>query len=77
MAVTPPEKTLTVYGSFNTSVAEKINYTENIVVIEGGNHAQFGNYGSQRGDPDAVISDVEQQSITVEAIREFLSRTNQ
>ncbi len=70
----PAEKTLTVYGTFNTSVADKIDYTENIVVIEGGNHAQFGNYGKQKGDPDATISSVEQQSIAVKAIKEFLAK---
>jgi len=68
----PAENALTVYGSFNTSVAEKISYTENIVVIEGGNHAQFGNYGKQKGDSDATISSEEQQNIAVEAIKEFL-----
>lgn len=69
----PEENALTVYGTFNTSVEEKINYTENIVVIEGGNHAQFGNYGKQKGDPDATISSEEQQNITVEAIEKFLA----
>ena len=68
----PVDRTLTVYGSFNTSVAEKINYTENIVVIQGGNHAQFGNYGKQKDDPDATISSEEQQNVTVEAIKEFI-----
>ena len=68
----PIDRTLTVYGSFNTSVAEKINYTENIVVIQGGNHAQFGNYGKQKDDPDATISSEEQQNVTVEAIKEFI-----
>ena len=70
----PAENSLTVYGTFNTSVAKKINYTENIVVIEGGNHAQFGNYGKQKGDPDATISSEEQQNIAVEAIRGFLEK---
>jgi hypothetical protein len=70
----PNENALTVYGTFNTSVAQKINYTENIVVIEGGNHAQFGNYGKQKGDPDATISSEEQQNIAVEAIKEFLEK---
>ena len=70
----PAENALTVYGSFNTSVAEKISYTENIVVIEGGNHAQFGNYGKQKGDPDATISSEEQQDIAVTAIKEFLEK---
>ncbi|HOU10494.1 MAG TPA: alpha/beta fold hydrolase [Clostridiales bacterium] len=72
----PAEKTLTVYGTFNTSVAGKIDYTENIVVIEGGNHAQFGNYGKQKGDPDATISAAEQQNITVAAIKDFLAEIN-
>lgn len=30
------------------------------VVIEGGNHAQFGSYGKQAGDNDASISAEEQ-----------------
>ena len=68
----PPKDALTVYGTFNTSVGEKIDYNENIVIIEGGNHAQFGNYGKQRGDPDATISTLKQQEITVEAIKEFI-----
>jgi hypothetical protein len=70
----PENKALTIYGSFNTSVAEKINYTENIVVIEGGNHAQFGNYGKQNGDVDAAISSEEQQSIAAEAIKNFIMK---
>lgn len=65
---------MTVYGSFNTSVEEKINYTENIVVIEGGNHAQFGNYGKRKGDPAATISNEEQQNIAVEAVRIFIEK---
>ena len=72
----PAERALTVYGTFNASVADKIDYTENIVVIEGGNHAQFGNYGKQKGDPDATISSEEQQDIAVEAIKDFLSGIN-
>ena len=46
----PPEDTLTVYGSLNQSVEDEIDYTENVVEIQGGNHAQFGNYGPQKGD---------------------------
>ena len=41
----PEKDILTIYGSLNRSVEDHINYTENIVEIEGGNHAQFGNYG--------------------------------
>ena len=69
----PEEKTLTIYGSLNQSVEDKIDYTENIVEIEGGNHAQFGNYGPQKGDLPAGISAEEQQRQTVEAIQSFLA----
>ena len=68
----PDEKTLTVYGSFNQSVEDHIDYTENIVEIEGGNHAQFGNYGPQKGDLPATISAAEQQAQTVDAISDFM-----
>ena len=36
--------------------------------LSGGNHAQFGNYGDQRGDGAAAISRDEQQRLTVEYI---------
>ena len=39
-------------------------------VLDGGNHAQFGNYGRQKGDGDAFISAEEQQRQTVEIIIE-------
>lgn len=56
----PPAGTLTIYGSLNQSEEDKIDYTENVVEIEGGNHAQFGNYDPQKGDALAVISAEEQ-----------------
>lgn len=68
------EDTLTIYGSLNQSVEDNIDYTENIVEIEGGNHAQFGNYGPQKGDLPAAISAEEQQKQTVEAIEAFLAQ---
>ncbi len=68
----PLEKTLTVYGSLNTSVADKVDYTENVVVIDGGNHAQFGNYGAQKGDADATISAARQQSLAAQATKSFI-----
>ena len=70
----PDEKTLTIYGSLNQSVEDHIDYTQNIVEIEGGNHAQFGNYGPQKGDLPATISAEEQQAQTVEAIEVFLAQ---
>ncbi len=69
----PPQKTLTIYGSLNQSVEDEIDYTENVVEIEGGNHAQFGNYGPQKGDLPAAISAAEQQAQAVEAISDFIA----
>ena len=45
----PAEDTLTVYGSLNQSVEDHINYTENVVEIEGGNHASSAIMGRRRG----------------------------
>ena len=69
----PPQKPLTIYGSLNQSVEDEIDYTENVVEIEGGNHAQFGNYGPQKGGLPAAISAAEQQAQAVEAISDFIA----
>ena len=37
----PTQKALTIYGSLNTSVGEKVDYSDNVIVIEGGNHARL------------------------------------
>ena len=42
------------------------------IVIEGGNHAQFGWYGDQPGDNPAQISREEQQQIAVRAVLDLL-----
>jgi hypothetical protein len=42
------------------------------VLIEGGNHAQFGCYGEQFLDGQATVSGSEQVEQTVEAIRSFM-----
>jgi hypothetical protein len=42
------------------------------IVMDGGNHAQFGDYGSQPGDNAATISRVEQQTQIVNATVKFL-----
>ncbi len=66
---------LSLYGSEDT-VLNREKYEESISlakhltehVIEGGNHAGFGNYGAQKGDGEAVISDEEQWQETVDYI---------
>ncbi len=67
-----PENALTIYGTLNSDLEKNIDYTENIIVIDGGNHAQFGNYGEQKGDLPATITSDEQQEISVKAILEFI-----
>ena len=69
-------KTVLIYGSedgiLNRKAYEKNR--ENVardaveVVIEGGNHAQFGSYGVQKGDGRALITAEEQVEETVLAI---------
>ena len=67
---------VTIYGSedgvLNMEKLEKANQylpdSSEEVVIEGGNHARFGNYGKQNGDGNATISYEEQQQRTIEII---------
>lgn len=71
----PVEKAITIYGSKDTVLTtSKIVYTENVFVIEGGNHAQFGNYGKQKGDGNATITANEQQDQAVEIILNFINQ---
>ena len=71
----PSDETLVLYGSEDMVLDQtKLSGGDNEVVIEGGNHAQFGNYGAQVGDGTATISAEEQQSITVEKIDEFINQ---
>ena len=75
------ERTLEIYGSedgvLNRSKREEgdrfLPEGSVIKVIDGGNHAQFGNYGEQKGDGSAGISGDEQQIITRNLILEFLN----
>ena len=58
---------MTSYTLFKYNI--KKNLTE--LVIEGGNHAQFGDYGQQRGDNEASISAQEQVAISADAVNRF------
>lgn len=70
-----PVAVVSIYGSedgvagdvFEESLARLPEGTS-LVEIEGGNHAQFGDYGPQKGDGVATVSRDEQQRLTVEAI---------
>ena len=71
----PPADALTIYGSMDMVLDKsKITYSENIVEIKDGNHAQFGNYGFQKGDGTAKITSEEQQLQAVDAILNFIGK---
>lgn len=72
---------LSIYGTKDNCLEidvykeSKVNWPKDSieVVIEGGNHSGFGNYGAQRGDGEADITADEQQTKTVNEIIKFLS----
>ncbi|GAB4549382.1 MAG: alpha/beta hydrolase [Anaerolineales bacterium] len=73
-------KFLTIYGTRDMAGVEKFKESRALlpdsaqfVVIDGGNHAQFGDYGAQPGDNAASISVQEQQAQIVEATVNFLA----
>lgn len=77
-------KVISIYGSEDKVLnAEKYEeYRDNLpedfteVIIDGGNHAGFGTYGTQEGDGVAAISNAEQieqtADVIVEAMEKFL-----
>ena len=72
-------KVLSIYGTRDMAGMGKFEETRSLmpantkyVVIQGGNHAQFGSYGVQAGDNRPEISPEEQWAQTVAATVEFL-----
>jgi hypothetical protein len=72
---------ISIYGTLDMAGMEKFEESQALlpadttwVVIEGGNHAQFGDYGFQSGDNVATISAADQQAQIVKATTEFLSQ---
>ena len=47
------------------------------LVIDNGNHSQFGDYGLQPGDTEMAMKDFHQQALTVAATAEFLASLDQ
>ncbi|HZK54910.1 MAG TPA: alpha/beta hydrolase [Desulfosporosinus sp.] len=65
--------TLAIYGSEDIALDKtKLETATNKLEIIGGNHAQFGNYGEQKGDGQASIFREEQQKIAVKEIVKFI-----
>lgn len=70
---------ISIYGT-NDTVLNKDSYNKGLAlypstfheqIIEGGNHAQFGDYGDQDNDTPATISASEQVAQTVSAIQSY------
>ncbi len=77
------DTTLSVLSVLGTEdkVVDRDNYSEgraylpgNTVYysVTGGNHAQFGSYGPQKGDGEATITEEEQQNRTARAMLDWL-----
>lgn len=73
---------LSLYGSLD-GVLNREHYQDSMphmpydfteVVIEGGNHAQFGDYGKQKGDGEATISAEKQWNESATAITNFMEK---
>ncbi len=60
------------YKTYNESKTLMDNLTE--VIIDGGNHAQFGYYGNQSGDNPSKISPEKQQNQSVDEIVKFIDK---
>lgn len=74
-------KVLSVYGT-EDGVLNRENYAENYanlpkdtteVILEGGCHGWFGDYGAQKGDGSPTISREEQTEQTAEAIVDWMA----
>ena len=55
---------------------EKLPENTTYVEVEGANHSQFGDYGLQRGDNEAIITSEKQMNITYKNIVKFLENIN-
>lgn len=71
----PVNKQITINGS-NDLIVSKLNYSQNVHIIDGGNHANFGNYGKQKGDGEATISKCVQQEQTTNKISVFVKNND-
>ena len=77
-------RVLSIYGTQDISAPDLFEDKQILlptgsksVVILGGNHAQFGDYGPQPGDHEATISRAEQQKQAADATIQFLKELGQ
>lgn len=68
-----PVKTLVLYGQYDRVLdLTKLEKVSPKIMIAGGNHAYFGDYGEQAKDGQATISRQHQQQKTVQIIQDFI-----
>lgn len=75
---------LSLYGELDgLSTKKKIAQTHHLLSkgavvheIKGGNHAQFGLYGKQKGDNKATITPKQQQDEMVRVTKEWLQKVS-
>ncbi|MGZ6347091.1 MAG: alpha/beta hydrolase, partial [Anaerolineales bacterium] len=72
-------KVISIYGSKDRAGMAPFEKSHTLlpantqyVIIPGGNHSQFGDYGLQPGDNPAAISSSDQQEQVVQATVQFL-----
>jgi hypothetical protein len=77
-------KVISIYGTQDISGVSTFDDSRALlpmntqyIVIKGGNNAQFGDYGPQPGDNEAMITRVDQQKQVVEATAQFLKELRQ
>jgi hypothetical protein len=77
-------KILSIYGTLDMGGVDPFEASRanlpadaEFVVIEGGNHSQFGDYGLQPGDLEATIPREDQQKQVVDATVKFLKEVSE
>jgi pimeloyl-ACP methyl ester carboxylesterase len=77
-------KTVSIYGTLDISGMDRFDAARadlpqdtEFVIINGGNHAQFGDYGFQPGDNEATITRLDQQKQVVDATVKLLKEISE
>ena len=75
--LSPTDRDLLIIGATNDQVLdrEKLDGFE-VEWIDGGNHAQFGDYGDQAGDGVPTITEAQQRQQVLTLILDYLDRLN-
>lgn len=75
-----PLRVASIYGTLDGLASDQFEASRarmpaqaTMLALEGGNHAQFGDYGPQSGDGTATMGRSEQQARTVEAMAELIT----